>query len=184
VTDLGDGRFSAFVDFDEPGPFSLMPGPEFVEAPEAVAWARRHAARVIIRVGDVLYSAGEELVPGLGEWPGLGEAYEETQTRGLEKPVPWRAEARTAWFRGDGIEVARRLAHAVHSEPQAGEIAYESTQTGFRVTFTVHGPSIVAAGETASRALRGAWMATDIKATPGADYDVPSLTIRPYPGRG
>jgi hypothetical protein len=109
---------------------------------------------------------------------------EETQTRGLEKPVPWRAEARTGWFRADGIEVARRLAHAVRSEPQAGEIAYEPTQTGFRGTFTVHAPSIVAAGETASQALRSAWKATDIKATPGDDYDLPSLTIRPYPGRG
>ena len=184
MTDLGDGRFSAFVDYDEPGPFSLMPGPEFVEAREAVAWARRHASRVVIRVEDVLYSAGEESVPGLPEWPGLGEAPEETQTRGLAKPVPWRAEARTAWFRGDGIEVASRLAHAVHSEPQAGEVAYEPTQTGFRVTFTVYAPSIVAAGEAASMALRSAWKATDIKATPGDDYDVPSLTIRPYPGRG
>ena len=184
MTDLGDGRFSAFVDYDDPGPFSLMPGPEFVEAREAVAWARRHAPRVVIRVEDVLYSAGEASVPGLPEWPGLGEAPEDTQPGGLEKAVPWRAEARTAWFRGDGIEVARRLAHAVHSERHACEVAYEPTQTGFRVTFTVHAPSIVAAGETASRALRGAWKATDIKATPGADYDVPSLTIRPYPGRG
>jgi hypothetical protein len=185
VTDLGDGKhFSASVDYDEPGPFSFMHGPEFVEAREAVAWARRHAPRVVIRVRDVLYSAGEESVPGLSEWPGLSDAPEETQTRGVEKPVPWRAEARTAWFRGDGIEVASRLAHAVGSEPQVGEIASEPTLTGFRVTFTVHAPSIVAAGEKASRALRSAWKATDIEATPGDDYDVPSLTVRPCPGRG
>lgn len=185
VTDLGDGKlFSAAIDYEEPGPFSFMHGPEFVEAHEAVAWARRHARRVVIRVGGVSYSAGEESVPGLREWPGLGEAPDEAETRGLEKPVPWRAEARTAWFRPDGIEVAGRLARAVRSELRASELAYEPTQTGFRVTFTVHAPSIVAARETASWALRSAWKATDTRPTPGDDYDVPSLTLRPYPGRG
>ena len=60
VGDNGQGGFSAWVDFDDPGPFSYRQGPNDVPLADALLWARRQAARVILRVGDVHYSAGEE----------------------------------------------------------------------------------------------------------------------------
>ena len=59
VGDNGQGAFSAWVDYDGPGPFSYRRGPSDVPPADALFWARAQAARVILRVGDVHYSAGE-----------------------------------------------------------------------------------------------------------------------------
>jgi hypothetical protein len=71
VVDLGENGaalFSASVTFDENGPFDHMNGPDRVSSHEAVAWARRHAERITVRLGDVLYTAGEVPIAGLPDW--------------------------------------------------------------------------------------------------------------------
>ena len=122
VGDMGDGRhFSASVDYDEPGPFSFMLGPDFVEAREALAWARPHARRVTIRVGEVFYTAGDEPVQNLPEWEDVGP--EPAGARGERgAPVAWQVEAHVNCIRRDGIDVAARLADALRAEPGTSEV--------------------------------------------------------------
>lgn len=46
VAYLGDRRhFTAHVEYKEPGPFSFVSGPKWVDAAEAITWARQHAER-------------------------------------------------------------------------------------------------------------------------------------------
>jgi hypothetical protein len=176
VADMGDGMsFSAHVEYAESeGPFSFMNGPEFVEAGAAVGWARRHAPRVVVRVGSDFFSAGEEGYGELPPWPGPVAA---SGNDGVGPVRPWSVEARMAWFRGDAVEVAERLAEEVGSAAESSGAGFGRTQTGFRVTFVVSGVSAVEANETASRVLRAAWAATGIETT-GDDFDATSVTVR------
>jgi hypothetical protein len=70
VGDGGDGRFSAYVDCDEDGPFSFVHGPTGVGPDEAIASARRRAERVTVRLGVDFYTAGSEAVRDLPSWLG------------------------------------------------------------------------------------------------------------------
>jgi hypothetical protein len=177
---MGDEKsFSAHVEYAESdGPFSFMNGPEFVDAGEAVAWARRHARRVVVRVGTAFFSAGEEPYRDTPAWRGRvsGQGNE-----GVGPVRRWQVEASTAWFPSDTLGVAERLAEALRSEAGAAEVGFGRTETGFRVTFAVSGSTAVDANETASRMLRTAWAATGIQATPGDDFDASSIHVREAP---
>jgi hypothetical protein len=173
VADDGDGvRFFAHVEFDEPGPFSFVQGPEDVGAAEAVGWARSHARRVIIRIGGTHYSAGEEPVAGLAPWD--GEPVERERAPG--EPVAWRVVAGTGWYRSDRADVARALAAGVEGNQRAGRVASVVTEVGFDVAFTVVAASEVEANELASAIMRAAWAATGIVAAPG-DFDAAGVTL-------
>ncbi|HEV2874557.1 MAG TPA: hypothetical protein VGW14_05355 [Thermoleophilaceae bacterium] len=176
VADLGDGTsFSAHVEYAESeGPFSFMIGPDRVEAGVAVGWARRHARRVVVRVGSEHFSAGEEPHRDLPAWPG---PVSDPGNGGVGPERAWHVEASTAWFRSDGLEVAERLAEALRAEPEADEVGFGPTEAGFRVTFAVAGAAVVEARETASRVLRSAWAAAGIEAAPGDDFDASSITV-------
>jgi hypothetical protein len=177
VGDLGDGSsFSAHVEYAEgSGPFSFMEGPAWVDAGAAVGWARRHARRVVVRVGSEFFSAGEEPHRDLPAWSGPVSA---SGNQAVGPVRPWQVEARTAWFRADGSEVAARLAEAVRAEEDAADVGFGPTDAGFRLTFVVAGATVVEARETASRVLRTAWAATGVKAIPGEDFDVPTINVR------
>ena len=82
VGDDGDGQFSADVECDEGGPFSFVIGPRGVGPDEAIAWARRRAERVTVRVGEDFYSAGSEAVRDLPSWP----RQDHDRDRGLPQP--------------------------------------------------------------------------------------------------
>jgi hypothetical protein len=162
------------VEYDEPGPFSFVDGPESVSAQEAIDWARRHAQRVSVRVGEVTYSAGIEPLPGLPEWAdGPSTPVQEPDDA---EPALWQAEGRTAWSRPDLADVASRLADAVRAELGGGTVREVTSKYGFRVTFILTAPSAVAAREAASGTLRRAWTATGIDAIPGDDFDLTSVT--------
>jgi hypothetical protein len=177
VGDLRDGSsFAAHVEYPESnGPFSFMDGPASVDAEVAVGWARRHARRVVVRVGSELFSAGEEPYRDLPSWRGpvCGSGNE-----GVGPVRPWQVEARTAWFRADGLEVAASLAEAVRSEAESAEVGFGPTEAGFRLTFMVAGATVVEAREAASQVLRTAWAATRIDAVPDDDYDASSIRVR------
>jgi hypothetical protein len=162
VADDGNGAlFFAHVEFDEPGPFSHVNGPDDVSAEEAVAWARRHAERVIVRVGDTHYSAGEQPVDGLEPWP-----------LGL-----WRAVASTGWYRSDRSDVVRALASNVEKNQRARDVASGVDDVGFEVAFTVAAASAVEANEVAAEIVREAWAAAGIDAVPGDDFDAAGVSV-------
>jgi hypothetical protein len=181
VGDGGDGRFSAHVECDEDGPFSHVGGPTDVGPEEAIAWARRRAERVTVRVGVDFYTAGSEAVRDLPSWPGHGDDREL-----LSEPAAdlsdWHVEGRTGWFRDDASDVARAIARRLDDDARARDVAHGVTKTGFRVTFAIRAGSIVRAREVASEVLRAAWSGSSIEAVPGDDYDVSSVSVTPSPG--
>jgi hypothetical protein len=179
VGDDGDGRFSADVECDEDCLFSHVDGPTGVGPEEAIAWARRHAERVTVRVGVDFYTAGSEAVRDLPSWPGHGNNRElPSEPAHLSD---WQVEGRTGWFRDDASDVARANARRLTATP-ARDVAHGVTKTGFRVTFAIRAGSIVRARELASELLRAAWSAARIDAVPGDDYDASSVTVTPSPG--
>ena len=126
---MGDGKtFSAHVEYAESdGPFSFINGPEFVDAGEAVAWARRHARRVVVRVGTAFFSAGEEPYRDAPAWPGRVSGQSNEGVRPVRR---WQVEASTAWFRSDALEAAERLAEALRSEPGPADVARAASGMG------------------------------------------------------
>ena len=178
VGDRGDGRFSADVDCDEDGPFSHVNGPTDVGPEEAIAWARRRAKRVIVRVGADFYTAGSEAVRGLPSWPGHGDHCESPSEPAADLS-DWHVEGRTGWFRDDASDAARSIARGLQDDARARDVAHGVTQTGFRVTFAIRAASIVRARELASELLQSAWSGSKIDAAPGDDYDASSVTVTP-----
>jgi hypothetical protein len=94
VGDGGDGRFSAHVEYDEDSPFSYVEGPTGVGPEEAIAWGRRHAERVTVRVGVDFYSAGAEPVRNLPGWSGHGDDRELSSEPAADLSG-WEVEGRT-----------------------------------------------------------------------------------------
>jgi len=180
VGDGGDGRFSAHVECEEDGPFSHVVGPTGVGPEEAIAWARRRAERVTVRVGVDFYTAGSEAVRNLPSWPGQDHDRELLSEPGGHLS-DWQVEGRTGWFRDDASEVARAIARLLDDDTRARDVAQGVTKTGFRVTFAIRAASIVRARELASELLRAAWSGSRIYAVPGDDYDVSSVTVTPLP---
>jgi hypothetical protein len=181
VADLGDGKsFSAHVEYGD-DPFSVMIGPNWAEPGVAVGWARRHARRVVVRVGTEFFSAGEEPYRDAPPWPGPRSASGRADAGERGPARSWSVEAGLAWFRGDVLEVAERLAEAVRAAPEASDAGFGRTESGFRVTFVVSAAAEVEANELASVLLRAAWAATGIEATPGDDFDGDSIDVREGP---
>jgi hypothetical protein len=179
VADLGDRtRFTAHVEYKEPGPFSILSGPHGVDVADAVAWARQHAGRVVVRLGEEFFSAGDVPRADFPEWP--HPASKSPPSDIGQDQVAWRVEARTGWFRGDAEPIARRLAEAVRADPATTHTEHDATARGFSVRFTVMNPSEDGAREVASRLLRSAWSAARIEAT-AHDYDVSSIVVRTAP---
>jgi hypothetical protein len=148
VGDDGDGRFSAHVECDEDGPFSHVDGPTGVGPEEAIAWARRHAQRVTVRVGVDFYTAGSDPVRDLSSWPGARDDRESPfEPADLSD---WQVEGRTGWFRDDASDVARAIARRLDDDARARDVADGVTRTGFSLTFAIRAASIVAARELAS----------------------------------
>jgi hypothetical protein len=179
VGDGRPGRFSAHVEYDEPGPFPFMNGPQDATADEAVAWARRRARRVYVRLGDKHFSAGEEPIKGLPLWRAPAESQPEPAAIESLGRRRFTIAAGTGWFRPDRAEVARRLADAVSRDPRAAGAIAATTKHGFEVIFTVLASSRVDANETASLVVRRAWASLNIDATPGDDYDLSSIQATP-----
>jgi hypothetical protein len=76
-------------------------GPDGVPAGEAIAWAREHATRVLVRLGDsdALYSAGEQELEGedddeIRTWPADGIVIRPRPTGsprdGSVQEIPWK----------------------------------------------------------------------------------------------
>jgi hypothetical protein len=127
VGDDRDGRFSAHVECDEDGPFSHVDGPTGVGPEEAIAWARRRAERVMVRVGLDFYTAGSEPVRDLPSWPG--------PRNDRESPIEpadlsdWQVEARTVWFRDDAPDVARAIARRLDDDARKSSDASSRAAT-------------------------------------------------------
>lgn len=181
VGDDGHGRFSAYVDCDEDGPFSHVEGPTGVGPEEAITWARGRAERVTVRVGSDFYTAGSEAVRDLPSWQGHGNDQEPPSEPAADLS-DWQVEGRTGWFRDDASEVARAIAMRLDDDARARDVEHGVTKTGFRVTFAIRAASIVRARELASELLLGAWSASRFDALPGDDYDVSSVTVTPSLG--
>jgi hypothetical protein len=178
VGDNGQGAFSAWVDYDDPGPFSFRLGPSDVPLADALYWARQQAARVILRVGNVHYSAGEEQAGRKPVWTlDVGPPASPADSAG--SIVGWRVDAGTAWFRPDREVVARRLAKAIERDPRAADVATTLRVPGFSVRFTLRARSKLGANKVASEILQTAWVALDVQAEPGEDFDVPHLSVAP-----
>jgi hypothetical protein len=170
----GEG-FSAFVDFGESWPFAMLPGPDGVTIEEALGWARAHADKVSVRVGDTHYSAGREPIRSLPAWTGA-----DPEPRPAKRDGPrrgFRAEARTGWSRADRAEVARRLAEAVAAQEGVLGCSHEMREHGFSVRFSVESASLAAAQEDGFDVIRSAWEACGIDAGPGDDFDLDSLQV-------
>lgn len=147
---------------------------------EALSWARAHADRVSVRVGNTHFSAGAAPIGHLPEWPGP-----EPRARHhaeADEPRPWRIEARTGWYRPDIAEVAARLVEALTSDPTTSDTTHTVGERWFSVSFTVVCPSLLGAKEASFEVLRGAWASTQVVATPGIDYDVSSVQVWPAMG--
>jgi hypothetical protein len=181
VGDDGDGRFSAYVDCDEDGPFSHVNGPTGVGPEEAITWARRRAERVTVRVGGDFYTAGSEAVRDLPSWQGHGDD-RELPSEPAADLSDWHVEGRTGWFRDDASKVALAIARRLDDDARARDVAHGVTKTGFHVMFAIRATSIVGARELASELLRAAWSASRIDAVPGDDYDASSITVTPSTG--
>jgi hypothetical protein len=175
VADEGDGAtFFAHAELDEPGPFSFVNGPDEVPAEEAIGWARQHARRVIVRIGDAHYSAGEEPVEGLERWRGTPAP----PLPATGAPVASRVVASTGWHGADRPEVARSLAAGVEKNQRARGVARAVDATGFEVAFTITAASLVEANEVASAIVRRAWADTGIEAVPGEDFDGDGVSVQ------
>lgn len=178
VGDNGQGGFSAWVDYDDPGPFSYTQGPSDVLLADALSWARQQASKVILRVGDMHYSAGEEQAGSKPAWTqDVGPPSSRTDSAG--SPVGWRVDAGMGWFRQDREAIAKRLALAVERDPRTADIAIALRRPGFSVCFTLRARSKVEADKVASEILQGAWAALDARAEPGEDFDVSHISVQP-----
>jgi hypothetical protein len=172
------GRFSAHVEYDEPGPFCFMNGPCETTVGEAVAWARGHARRVYVRLGDRHFSAGDEPIKDLPPWRPPAEPQLESAATESSVRRPWTIAARTGWYRPDAADVSCRLAEAVNRDSRAADAVGTTTECGFEVVFTVRASARVDANEIASLVVRRAWTSLVIHPPPGDDYDVSSIQIR------
>jgi hypothetical protein len=176
VVDNGRGGFSAWVDYDDPGPFSYTQGPSDAPLADALFWAHRQAARVILRVSDVHYSAGEERAGGKPVWTqDVGPATAAANNAG--PIVAWRVDAGMAWFRADRETVATALAEVIAQDRRAGDAAMTLAVPDFSVRFTLRARSELAANKVASEILQTAWAALDVEANPGDDFDLTSISV-------
>jgi hypothetical protein len=178
VGDNGQGAFSAWVDYDDPGPFSYRHGPSDVPLADALFWARAQSPRVILRVGDVHYSAGEEQAGGKPVW--THEVATPASAAGnTGSIVGWRVDARVCWFRVDREAVAMELTRAIERDPRAADAAMTLRVPEFSVRFALRARSELDAHELASEILQSAWSALDAHADPGEDFDGPSMSVTP-----
>jgi hypothetical protein len=183
IGDLGDGTslFSAWVDFDENGPFDFVNGPDRVPVEEALAWARRYAERITVRVGDEHFTAGEVAVEGRPTWDDRIAAFPPEPAAHESGGPQWYVEASTGWYREDREAVLTRLSRALRADARATEEAQELSDNQITVTFAVQADTRLAAQEEASRIMRDAWAASDTEAIPGHDFDLPGMLVTPDP---
>jgi hypothetical protein len=67
----GEPEYSAHWEADEPRPHIVEEGPGWDNVDDAIAWGRERApiVVVILAASDRTYSAGEQRLPSLPEWP-------------------------------------------------------------------------------------------------------------------
>jgi hypothetical protein len=171
----GDEHFSAHVAFAEPGPFCFLNGPRGVSVETAVDWSRRHADSVVVRVGDVNYSAGADAVPGLPPWRMRDQNLDAVP----DPPRDWLIRARTVWHRDDRAAIARGMADAIDDDKRTRAVIGKASTHAITLSFELRSRATDDATETASELLRSAWRHLDVDATPGRDYDFSTVELQP-----
>jgi anti-sigma B factor antagonist len=177
VADAGGGRVVAMALYDEPTPFSFTNGPETRTVEEAVAWARRRADRVVVRLGGERFSAGVDPVPDLAPFVpsgGWSERPDATPPGSAPAPAParaWRVRAGTVWHAGDAPEVAARLERALRHEPAVGDVCARAGGRALDVTFRIAAHTAGEAREHAGESLRVGWREVGIEALAGEHFD-------------
>src|SRR6185312_12529120 len=165
-----DGEhFDAHVEMAEPGPFSLLNGPRGVPVDVAVDWARGQAKRVLVRTGDVLYSAGAEPLPSLAQWP---EQPRGERTGQQPASSAWRVQATTGWYLGEAGGVAARMLRELGRDARVRDAQAAGSARRLELAFVVDCKGEMEAHAEASEILRTAWSRLSIVAVPGRDYDV------------
>ncbi|MBJ7520129.1 MAG: hypothetical protein JHC84_10570 [Solirubrobacteraceae bacterium] len=176
-------RFDAHVE-SESLSSGFRDGPSGVSAEAAVAWARRHAARVIIRWfgpdGTMEASAGERPVGSLPRWdddlqlvPRRIPGWEHLDRTDADPPISWEVMVRgDAFFPppgfADAFEAALRAEEDIELVafafkdtspvlPEDGsETAYVALGEGLRVHVRLHASTHVQACERGQALVRGA----------------------------
>lgn len=160
IADDGEGGAWAYVEQDVSGPFTTLNGPAGVSVEEAIAWARRHADRIFVRIGGKTFSAGVQRAPDLPSWP----------------DAEWRVEATSGWFRSDGATVAGRLAEKVQADARASDVEHSGDPRTIQVAFTLLSAGEVEANEIAFDVIRTAWQASGIVAEK-RDFDASAISV-------
>lgn len=145
-----------------------------MSADEAVAWARRHATSVLVRIGTQLYTAGDESIPGLASWHGTPAAGEPPSGAASRD---WLARACTRWHGREGEAVADGLAEAIAADGRATDVHGELSGRHVVIAFRLERLSEAEANRVASQLLRDAWRRLGIAALPGKDYDMSTLDV-------
>jgi hypothetical protein len=169
-----DALWTAYLDYRDDSLFRTMDGPNGTSVESALAWARQHAAQVVVTVSDQRFSAGSEPVRDLPDWPNSGSAEEPERAA---HPVTANVTARVEWLRRDRAEVADALTRQIEACADASDPRYSLSGSVFQVTFAVKAASVLRAREVAAYTLRQAWTKAQVGATAGSDYDLVSVTV-------
>jgi hypothetical protein len=143
-------------------------GPEEVPVEEAIAWARRHAEVVQVRVGadEIPFSAGDRQPAGevLPEWPAEGMVVRPrpigTPHDGSEQVVDWlvRSDVEMDLPGDDALDRVR--GHLEGAPEVAGVVSATRTPSGatllYRVSARSEGDAVRAGWELAGKAARQA----------------------------
>jgi len=145
-------------------------GPEYASAEEAIAWARRHAARVLVRIdADTHFSAGELPLDDddgtpLPAWPEQGVLLRPrpwgSPLDGSVQEVDWQVRAELDDPLMLGPSVAEHLHAALSGDPRIHSVHVTASEqrTTVACAFLARNPWLVtlAANRILSAALRAA----------------------------
>jgi hypothetical protein len=141
-------------------------GPGYVSAEEAIAWARRHAPRVLVRIdADTHFSAGELALDDddgtpLPTWPEEGVLLRPrpwgSPLDGSVQEIDWQVRAEIDDPRMLGTSVAEHLEAALSGDPRihAVHVSASEQRTTIACAFLARNPWIVTL--EASRILKAA----------------------------
>ncbi len=169
---------SAYVVIDPSRPFGALQGPDDVHLTEAIAWARRHADAIQVRVGDDThrYEARVEDEPREPREPPPIESDTIRPPREHETTL-WRVEARTGRYRDDRRDVAIGLTSGVEQQLSVTDVGFSERDRGFSVHFALSAPSELIAHERAFAVLRSAWIACGVTAEAVEEFDLDGVAI-------
>jgi hypothetical protein len=164
--------FVAHVDYDVAGPFRFCNGPRG-KAGVVVGWSRAHATTVLVRVGEQMFSAGQDSIHGIPPWDGPVDEWSPSQ----RLPRRWHVKAQTSVL-PEGLipTLAEHARRSLDTQGAIRDVLVCGRGATLTLAFSVPGADEAHAHAAAFQALNNVWRSAPFDTR--ASYDTSSVSVR------